>query len=189
VEQDDAIALIEGAVRAPATDATATGTVWADLGAGAGTFTMALASLLGSGGTVYAIDQDPRALRSLEQRAARAARGSAVVRTMVGDFTAPLVLPPLDGIVMANALHFIAYAQQATVLRRLASAVRDDGSIIIVEYDRRGPNPWVPYPIALAAVPELARAAGLGEPRLLATRPSAFRGSIYSVVVRCPAVD
>lgn len=189
MDRDDAIALIEGAVRDTASDTTATGAVWADLGAGAGTFTMALASLLGPGGTVYAIDRDARALRSLEQRAAREARGSAAVRTIVGDFTAPLAVPPLDGIVMANALHFIAYAQHAAVLRRLASAVRDDGSIVIVEYDRRGPNPWVPYPIALAAVPDLARAAGLGEPRLLATRPSAFSGSIYSVVVRCPAVD
>ncbi len=40
----------------------AAGGTWADLGAGTGNFTWALAELLGAGGTVYAIDRDGKAI-------------------------------------------------------------------------------------------------------------------------------
>jgi SAM-dependent methyltransferase len=173
--QDEAIALVRGAV-------TKTGGTWADLGAGTGTFTRALASLLGPGGTVYAVDRDARALRALERSASRASESGAAIRTLVGDFTAPMKLPPLDGALLANALHFVPYDRQAEVLGRVAASVANGGPVVVVEYDRRGPNPWVPYPIALAAFAALARDAGLGEPALLATTPSRFSGSIYSVV-------
>ena len=49
----DAVQLIAPAVPA--------GGRWADLGAGRGTFTAALARLLGPGGTVYAIERDATA--------------------------------------------------------------------------------------------------------------------------------
>ena len=39
---------------------------WADLGAGAGAFTLALADLLPPGSLIYAIDKDTAALRDLE---------------------------------------------------------------------------------------------------------------------------
>lgn len=180
MNQNEAIALIRGAI-------TRTGGTWADLGAGAGTFTRALASLLGPGGTVYAVDRDARALRELERSARRAPSGSppssaAAIRTLVGDFTAPLTLPPLDGALLANALHFVPYDRQAEVLGRVARLVTNGGRVVVVEYDRRGPNPWVPYPIELRAFPAVARDAGLGEPSLVATMPSRFSGSIYSVV-------
>ena len=47
----DAAALIRSAVTEP-------GGKWADLGAGTGTFSRALATLLGPAGTVYAVDHD-----------------------------------------------------------------------------------------------------------------------------------
>src|SRR5262245_4114906 len=65
VEAGDAIALIRGAVTRP-------GGLWADLGAGSGMFTRALATLVGPGGTVYAVDNDPGALRELDRYASRA---------------------------------------------------------------------------------------------------------------------
>ena len=40
---------------------------WADLGCGDGTFTLALASLLPAGSTIYAVDQDAAALRALPE--------------------------------------------------------------------------------------------------------------------------
>ncbi|HEV8235797.1 MAG TPA: hypothetical protein VGP84_14405, partial [Gemmatimonadaceae bacterium] len=39
---------------------------WADLGAGTGTFTAALARLVGPSGTVHAVEQDATATRALE---------------------------------------------------------------------------------------------------------------------------
>ena len=41
------------------------GGVWADLGSGAGAFTLALAELVGPGAEIYAVDKDRGALRQL----------------------------------------------------------------------------------------------------------------------------
>lgn len=155
--------------------------MWADLGAGSGTFTLALASLLGPNGTVYAVDRDEGALAELTRAVARRAASLAPVHTVVADFTRSLSLPPLDGVVLANALHFVPYAEQADVLGRVARVVKPGGAVVVIEYERRRANPWVPYPISREALAALARAAGLGEAALLATRPSAYSGTIYSV--------
>jgi len=176
MDQRDAVALIGAAVATK-------GGVWADLGAGTGVFTRALATLLGPDGTVYAVDRNASALRELE-RATRGANGDATIRTVVGDFTASLALPPLDGLLVANALHYVPYADQTAVVRRLAQLVTDHAPIVVVEYDRQNANRWVPYPIRPAALASLARSAGLGVPTLLATRPSRFSGTIYSALVR-----
>lgn len=42
------------------------GGTWADLGAGTGAFTLALADLLGPKAQIYAVDQNARALREQE---------------------------------------------------------------------------------------------------------------------------
>ena len=175
MEQSTAIALIGAAV----TDA---GGTWADLGAGAGTFTRALASLLGPTGVVYAVDRDANALRALSRASARES-GIAAIRTMVGDFTDPLELPPLDGVLLANALHFVPYSEQARVLGNIARRLEGGGPIVIVEYERSAANPYVPFPVRFDALGALAKECGLDAPQLLATRPSRFQGSIYSAIV------
>ena len=176
MEQREAIALIRPAVGEK-------GGVWADLGAGSGVFTRALASLLGPAGTVYAVDRSAAALRDLG-RTVGPTTDAAAIRTMVGDFTEPLELPPLDGVLVANALHYVPYADQSAALRRIASMLTDGAPIVVVEYDRRHANRWVPYPITPGALATAARDAGLGAPTVLATRPSRYSGTIYSAVVR-----
>ena len=175
MEPREAAALIRAAV-------TKEGGTWADLGAGTGFFTRVLASLVGSSGTVYAVDRDASGLRELERAPHRGS--DAAIRTMVGDFSERLQLPRLDGVVVANALHYIPYAEQARVMRDVASLVADGGPIIVVEYDRRSANRWVPYPISPSSLAQLAEDAGLASPELLATRPSRYSGTIYSAVVR-----
>ena len=94
------------------------------------------------------------------------------------DFTELLELPePLDGLLIANALHFVREAD--IVLARLVALVRPAGRIVIVEYDRRAANRWVPYPIATDRLPALTARAGLSAPAITATRPSAFGGILY----------
>jgi len=176
VQDQDAIALIRAAVKNP-------GGVWADLGAGSGAFTRALAALLGPTGTVYAVDNDPGALRELDRRDDAVAPG-AEVRTIIGDFTGPLELPPLDGVLIANALHYVPYSNQPTVVGHLASLLKEAAPMVVVEYDRRDANQWVPYPITPSALTALARDAGLATPTILGTRPSRYSGTMYSAVVR-----
>jgi SAM-dependent methyltransferase len=174
VDQDEAVGLIRGA-------SVEAGSTWADLGAGAGTFTRAIASLIGAGGTVYAVDRDAGALRGL----ARAGHDAgAAIRVVVADFTDRLDLPLLDGVVLANALHYVPYVEQRPVLERVSALVGETGSIVVVEYERRDANRWVPYPISFDALGVLAAEAGLTVPARLASRPSRYTGSIYSALVR-----
>ena len=168
----DAVALIGGAVPRGA------GT-WADLGAGAGTFTRALVELLGPDSRIYAVDRDSGAVAAIGRWAAKDA---ANVISVVADFTNPFELPglghgTLDGMLLANALHFVRDAD--AVLARLVELVRPGGRVVIVEYDRRAATRWVPYPIPEARLPALAAAAGLSIPVTTARRPSRFSGILY----------
>lgn len=166
-------------------DAVGPGGTWADIGAGSGAFTLALAELVGAGGRILAIDRDAGAL---EQAAyAVAARYPAVrIERVVADFTGPLDLPSLDGLVAANSLHFVPRERQVALVAALAAQLRPGGRFVVVEYDADHGNPWVPHPFRAAAWADLATRAGLVEPRPLRRVPSRFLGGIYSAVATRP---
>ena len=108
---------------------------------------------------------------------------------MTADFTRPLELPgldggELDGLLLANALHFMPDA--GAVLGRLVTRLRPGGRVVLIEYDGRSANPWVPYPLPVAELPALAAAAGLSPPVVTQTRPSAFGGTLYVAVMERP---
>lgn len=172
----DALALLRPAVH------PADGERWADLGAGTGTFTRALASLVGPDGHVLAVDADDGALAALRRRPARSAE--APISVLRADVSRPLDLPPLDGVLMANALHFLADAPGALLLA--AGYLRPGGRLVLIEYEGRRPSPWVPHPVSFAHFGELAPGAGLTPPDLVATRPSAYGGEMYVAVSRKP---
>jgi SAM-dependent methyltransferase len=160
--------------------------VWADFGAGTGTFTRALTQVLGAGSTVYAVDDNESAVRVLRELSASHS-GNARVIAVKADFTRPLEFSgsvngraQFDGILLANALHFVRDAER--VLSRLVEDVRPGGRVIVVEYDRRAPSRWVPYPIPASRWPRLAESAGLVEPTITATRPSMYSGILYAGV-------
>jgi SAM-dependent methyltransferase len=156
---------------------TGPGGVWADVGSGTGAFTLALAELIGPEGVIYAIDRDVSALR--EGARALASRFPRVtVHPQVSDFTQPLDLPPLDGIVIANALHFVR--DKAPVVRALKSHLKPGGRMLVVEYNVDNGNPWVPHPFSSSTWRKLAQTAGLTHTELLATQPSRFLREMYS---------
>ncbi len=153
------------------------GGVWADLGAGEGTFTEALAQLLGPESHIYAVDRDADAVAALKRWAPTA---RARVTPVMGDFSLPFDPPGdalLDGMLFANSLHYVS--DPATVLSRLVAWVKPGGRVVFVEYDRRAANRWVPYPIPIAALPAVTAAAGLSAPRIVASRPSLYQGEMY----------
>ncbi len=176
-----------GLLRDGVAGATGPGARWADLGSGRGAFTLALADLLGPDAEVWSLDRDEGALA--EQRREIARRfPAAAVHYRVRDFTRPLDLPTLDGVVMANSLHFVALKEP--VLRRIRGCLRPGGRLILVEYDADRGNPWVPHPLSFRTWQGLAGRAGFGETRLLATVPSRFLGRIYSALsLAGPAAD
>jgi ubiquinone/menaquinone biosynthesis C-methylase UbiE len=157
----------------------AKGGVWADLGSGTGAFTLALAELLGSGTVIYSVDRDGRALRE-QQKAMRQRFPGVTVHYLTADFARPLDLPALDGVVMANSLHFIR--DKAPVLKQVRSYLKPGGRLLLVEYNTDQGNTWVPHPLSYPTWAALAGSSGFTETRLLMTRPSRFLGEIYSAV-------
>lgn len=155
------------------------GRTWADLGSGEGAFTLALADLLGSTGLIYTVDRDGRAIQ-VQLRALREAFPSVGVTPLVADFTKPLELPMLDGIVMANSLHFVR--DKLAALRLIAGYLRPGGRLLLVEYGTDYGNQWVPFPMSFRTWATLAAQAGFRDTKQLASVPSRFLGSIYSAV-------
>jgi SAM-dependent methyltransferase len=171
---DEAVALIAPAIGAP-------GGVWADLGAGGGTFTRALAELLGPAGRVIAVERDTSALASLR----RLARDDARLLIEEADFTQPLDFHRLgdrrlDGVLLANALHFVPAERQARLLTDLSRHVAPSGRIAVVEYEGRRPSRWVPAPVSFARFEKLASEAGLQSAVRVGERASAYGGAMYA---------
>src|SRR5713226_5355669 len=108
-----------------------TGGVWADLGCGEGAFTLALADLIGPTGIIYAVDKNAEALRQLE-RTMRSMFPSITLYCLSTDFTRPLDLPVLDGLVMANSLHYVR--KKDALLQQVHGYLRPGGRLLLVEY-------------------------------------------------------
>jgi ubiquinone/menaquinone biosynthesis C-methylase UbiE len=153
-----------------------TGETWAELGAGTGTFTRALAALLGRTGTLHAVDKDRRSLSQIQSSEPE----GASITTHHQDFTKGLTLENLDGILMANALHFVR--DQAALLTRLTSHLKPIGKLIVIEYDITRANPWVPFPVPFETLKKLLAQLGLKEPVKIMTKPSRYHREMYVAV-------
>jgi SAM-dependent methyltransferase len=175
MDHADHVALLRGGVEPAGPGNLA----WADLGSGDGAFTLALADLLGPAGRIVSVDRDAGALaRQAEAMAARFP--DVALEPQVADFTTDLALPPFDGIVMANALHF-QRDREATIVK-VRAMLRPGGRFVLVEYDADRGNPYVPYPLSFGTWQVMARQTGFDEPRLLGRVPSRFLGAIYSAI-------
>src|ERR1700761_6089748 len=76
---------------------------WCDLGCGTGTFTLALATLLPPNSVIHAVDKDERSLSQIPGRYQDVPIRKELVDLRKSDPS----LPALDGVLMANLLHFI----------------------------------------------------------------------------------
>jgi SAM-dependent methyltransferase len=161
-----------------------TGGVWADFGSGSGAFTLALADLLGPGAEIHSLDLDHRAL---ERQRADLGRlfPETILHPIVADFTRSRELPSLDGMVMANSLHF--QRDKDEVLRLMRGYLRPGGRLILVEYNTDRGNHWVPFPLSYRTFESLAARNGFSDVGLLARRPSRFLGEIYSALAFRPS--
>ena len=177
MDHEDHVALLAHGVR------LGEGGTWADLGAGTGAFTLALADLVGPHGVIHAIDRDRAALAEL-RRTYVSAVPQADLRVRVADFTRRLDLADLDGVVMANALHFVE--DKAAVLALVRAYLKHSGRLLLVEYDSDRGNDWVPYPMSFETWRDLAADAGFVDTRKLATVPSRFLRQIYSALSLAP---
>ncbi len=179
MDHNDHVSLLRPAFRPENPPANST---WADLGAGSGAFTLALRELVGIEATIYAVDKDRFALRELEN-SHRVRFGSSLnLILLTDDFTRLSSIPPLDGVVMANSLHFFKDKEKENVLRYVHGLLKPRGMLLLVEYNVDTGNMWVPYPLSFETFRTLVPRAGFAETRLLATAPSRFLKGFYSAV-------
>ena len=158
---------------------------WADFGAGRGNFTLALHDILGDEAAIIAIDRNANDLDYLARRHA-----SDRIQTLNADFTHLLDLPPLDGVLMANALHFVRGKHQADVLRQIVSYMKTGETAIIVEYELQRYRPWIPHPVSYSRFKELAAEVGLEDVQQVGIRRSPTRGdSMYAAAAKKQSVS
>jgi ubiquinone/menaquinone biosynthesis C-methylase UbiE len=153
--------------------------VWADFGSGSGAFTLALAEILEPGSHIYSVDKNAVSLQN-QARAMRERYPGIEVQYLNTDYTHPLDLPPLDGAIMANSLHF--QHDKDSVLAMIRGYLQPWGRLILVEYNLNQGNTWVPYPLSYKTWEMMARRNGFASTRLLARRPSRFMGEIYAAL-------
>lgn len=141
-------------------------TVWADLGCGDGVFTYALADLLASGSSIYAID------KSLQPH--NETTGNKIeVKFQQADFISDeLKLPKLDGLLMANSLHYVK--DKKGLLAKLKQYLSTAVIFIIVEYDTLKANQWVPYPVNPEQLKRLFVSAGYNDFSITGERQSVY---------------
>lgn len=146
---------------------------WADLGSGSGVFTLALAHLLPPGSTIHAIDRSAQSLPP-------SANGVDIVFRQADFERQVLPLHHLDGVLLANALHYCRDAK--SVLHRLIASLHPDRhQFLIVEYDTVSADRWVPFPLPYERVEGLFKELGFNSIVKLAEHPSLFRReNLYS---------
>ena len=152
------------------------GETWADLGAGSGTFTLPISQLLGKNGKVIAIDTDSKVLQITNSNT-----DQAEISSIQADFTKNLDLPILDGIFLANALHYVK--DQKEFLQQCIYKLKPNGKFVFIEYDHMRSNPWVPYPISFSKLKELTSELNLTELVEINRRTSRYgNGDLYLAI-------
>jgi len=122
--------------------AIADGSTVADIGAGAGWFTIRLARRVGPNGKVYAQDVQRQMLDAIRRRVAR--EGLQNVETRLGEGSSPnLPNASLDAVLVVDV--YPEVDDRVSFLRNLAVALKPGGRIGIVNYrpGRGGPGPDV----------------------------------------------
>lgn len=152
-------------------------TRWADLGCGTGLFTLALADYLQPDSFIYAIDRHTYLSQCVT-------RNQITIHPLKADFEKDeLGLHNLDGILMANSLHYVK--DKPALLRRLTTSFRLSHFFLIVEYDTDKPDStWVPFPISFGSLQSLFIAAGYTTVIRLHDQPSIYnKNKLYSALI------
>jgi predicted methyltransferase len=140
----------------------ADGSTVADIGAGAGWFTIRLARRVGPNGVVYAQDVQRQMLEAIRRRVAR--EGLRNVETRLGVGSVPnLPEGSLDALLVVDV--YPEVEDRVTFLLNLAAALKPSGRVGIVNYKPGrggpGPAPEEGVRVSSADVKEDALAAGL----------------------------
>ncbi|MFT3704428.1 MAG: class I SAM-dependent methyltransferase [Agriterribacter sp.] len=152
-------------------------TNWADLGCGSGLFTYALATYLEKGSTIYAVDTSKQLQDSITP-------GGISIKALQADFVKDVLpIQQLDGILMANALHYVK--DKLSFIHQTSRYTQSNARFLIVEYDTDKPvKTWVPYPVSFASLETVFKTAGYSNIQRLGSHPSVFGNTIYAAIIQ-----
>ncbi len=109
----------------------------ADVGAGSGLFTLPIAKAVGSKGRVYAVDVQAYFLESIAKRAKKAKLTN--VQTVHADQHASgLAEASVDLAILVDAYHHLE--RPTAYLADLHRAIRPDGRLVVIDFDRTRPG-------------------------------------------------
>lgn len=153
--------------------------VWADLGCGSGTFTLALASILDSRSSIYAVDSNTSILSSIPAK-----YNNTSIKKITTDFIVDdMPFNNLDGLLMANSLHYVK--EKEAFVTRLKSYLNPDACFLVIEYDSNTSNLWVPYPLDFYSLKTLFTKLGYVNISKLNTRASIYGNRLmYSALIK-----
>jgi ubiquinone/menaquinone biosynthesis C-methylase UbiE len=110
------------------------GQIVADLGAGPGYFSLRLARKVGRQGRVFAVDVEPAILNVLRERIEK--QKVFQITPVLGLPENPLVPPAIcDCVLSVNAYHH--YSGGPAALRRMASLLRRNGRLALIDFHKR----------------------------------------------------
>ena len=116
------------------------GDVVADVGSGAGAFTVPMARAIGPNGTLYAVDIDQEMLDYVADKAKT--EGVDNVRTVLGEYDDPkLPVKTVDVAFFHRVLHMIEHRQ--AYVNAVAKYLKPDGRIVIIEKNREDATNWM----------------------------------------------
>lgn len=123
----------------------------ADIGAGSGWFTVRAAKRVGAGGTVYAADINPEAVRYIENRAHKEKLPN--VKAILSQPDNPL-LPAnsVDAVLLLKAYHEVA--QPVVLLRNLRPALRAGAKVGVIDRNGNGEDHGVGRDIVISEARE-----------------------------------
>jgi ubiquinone/menaquinone biosynthesis C-methylase UbiE len=152
--------------------------LWYDLGAGTGTFTVALAHLLGSGSKIIAIDENSSSLRKIPPEI-----NHTKIETITQDFTtSELPHSDFDGILMANSFHYVK--NKFRLIEKISKHLKQDHHFLIIEYDTEKSNQWVPYPLSFVSLRSIFTELGYHTIRKLHEKKSRYNsGKMYAALI------
>lgn len=127
-------------------------TVVADIGAGTGYYSFAIAKEVPQG-KVYAVDIQPEMVDYLNEKKKSAGADNVIV--VLGDSTS-VKLPPhaIDLAIMVDVYHELEFPYE--IIQSIKQSLRDDGRIVLIEY--RGEDPAIPIkPLHKTTVKQLVK--------------------------------
>jgi trans-aconitate methyltransferase len=149
---------------------------WADLGAGKGLFSEALFSILQPGSTIHAVDL---------HKQPNWQHHPSIIFHQANFVTDKLPIPTLDGILMANSLHYVQ--EQVACIKQLKTHLRNGAGFILIEYDTDRANQWVPFPVSFTRAQSIFGEAGFSKIKKIGERQSIYRrDSIYAALISPP---